>query len=450
MSTAEFGSLCLVLAAVLGLAHLLGFVFTRIHQPKVIGEILAGLLLGPTVLGHFAPHWSISSSLNGKNAASAAALGFLYDLGLLLLMFVSGAETKHLFHRDDRRELAWLGIVGTGLPFLLTMLFVPFILTAPQINLMMGAANQRMSLLLVIGIAVSVTSIPVISRILRDLGIFQTRFSRLVLGVAVCEDIFLWAVLALAVSLAKSGDVPARAIALHTVQTLAYLLAGLLLMPRLLRAVNHSRWNPLIAASPIGYICVVLLAYCALAATLDVSFVFAAFLAGFALAQSELELEGERTTPADYLQQSFDDVGKTAFAVFIPIYFALVGTQLNLGNGFSVKLLLAFLGIACAVKLLSAGAGARFAGFNWLASANLSMALNARGGPGIVLASVAYAAGIVNASFYTTLVLVALITSQLAGAWLDFALRRGWPLLQPEPATPALQPVFPIREKLVA
>jgi Kef-type K+ transport system membrane component KefB len=435
MSTAEFGSLCLVLAVILGLAHLLGHLFTRLHQPKVIGEILAGLLLGPTVLGRLAPHLSITAALNGSDHASAAALGFLYNLGLLLLMFVSGAETKHLFHNNDRRELTWLGGIGTGLPFVLALLCAPFIPTGP----MMGPANQRISLLLVIGIAVSVTSIPVISRILRDLGIFQTRFTRLVLGVAVCEDILLWALLALAVSLARSGDIPGRAIALHTFQTLAYLLAGLFLMPRMLRKINHTRWNPLISASPIGYICLVLLAYSALAAVLDVSFVFAAFLAGFALAQS-----------TDALQQPFEDVAKTSFAIFIPIYFALVGCRLDLGNGFSVKLLLVFLAVACLVKLVSAGAGARLAGFDWLASANLSIALNARGGPGIVLASVAYEAGIVNSSFYTTLVLVALITSQFAGAWLDFVLRRGWPLLGQETAPVLVQPGWTAPDQIAA
>jgi Kef-type K+ transport system membrane component KefB len=434
MSTAEFGSLCLVLSVLLGCAHLLGYLFTRIHQPKVIGEILAGLLLGPTVLGRLAPAWHISTAFSGSDHASALTLGFLYNLGLLLLMFVSGAETKHLFHHDDRRELGLLGSIGTGLPFLLAIACAPFIPTAA----MMGSANQRISLLLVVSIAISVTSIPVISRILRDLGIFQTRFARLVLGVAVCEDIFLWAVLALAVSLAKSGNVPARIIALHTVATLAYLLAGLFLMPRLLRRVNASRWNPWISASPIGYICLVLLAYSAIAAMLDVSFVFAAFLAGFALAQS-----------TQTLQQPFEDVGKTAFAIFIPIYFALVGTQLNLGKGFSVKLLLVFLAAACVVKALAAGAGARLAGFNWLSSTNLAVALNARGGPGIVLASVAYEAHIVNASFYTTLVLVALITSQMAGAWLDFVLRRGWPLLQTEAASVPVQ-TLPVPAKLAA
>lgn len=434
MSTAQFGSICLVLAVLLGLAHLLGYLFTRLNQPKVIGEILAGLLLGPTVLGRIAPHLTISTALNGSDQIPNAALGFLYHLGLLLLMFVSGAETKHLFHSGDRKQLTWLGAIGTGFPFVAAMICAPFIPLAP----MMGPANQRTSLLLVIGIAVAVTSIPVISRILRDLGIFQTRFAQLVLGIAVCEDIILWAVLALAVSLAKSGNIPGRAIALHTAQTLAYLLAGLFLMPRLLRLVNSSKLNPLVAASPIGYICLVLLAYSALAAMLDVSFVFAAFLAGFALARA-----------TDSLQQAFDSVGHTAFAVFIPIYFALVGCRLDLGHGFSVTLLLIFLGVACTLKLFSAGLGARLGGFDWLSSINLSVALNARGGPGIVLASVALEAGIINTSFYTTLVLVAIITSQFAGAWLSFVQRRGWPLLKPEAAPQTVQ-TLPVPARLAA
>src|SRR3954470_5241649 len=127
MSTAEFGFFCLVLTLLLGSAHLLGYLFDRMHQPKVIGEILAGLLLGPTVLGRLAPNWHISGAFNGSDHASAAALGFLYNLGLLLLMFVSGAETKHLFHHDDKRELSLLGSIGTGLPFLLAIGCAAFI-----------------------------------------------------------------------------------------------------------------------------------------------------------------------------------------------------------------------------------------------------------------------------------------------------------------------------------
>jgi Kef-type K+ transport system membrane component KefB len=407
VSDSEFGSLCLVLLALLGTAHLLGYLFAYLRQPRVIGEILAGVLLGPSLLGHLFPKISISN-------AHQPTLGFLFNLGLLLLMFVSGAETKSLFSHSDRRPVAFLGIMGTGLPFLIALALSPLV----RQSLLIGTAGQSTALLLVIGIAMAVTSIPVISRILRDLGILDTRFARLILGVAVCEDIFLWAVLAIAVSLAKDGSVPASVIALHTMQILAYSAVGLLVMPRVLRILNSSRWNLLAASSPVAYISLVLLAYSAVAAALNVSFVFAAFLAGFALGRS-----------SDSLRNAFQTVGNMAFAIFIPIYFALVGSKLDFTKGFSFQVFIFFLASACIVKLFSAGLGARLAGFPWRDSLNLSVALNARGGPGIVLASVAFEAGIVNRNFYTTLVLVALLTSQLAGAWLDFVLRKQWPLL---------------------
>jgi Kef-type K+ transport system membrane component KefB len=93
--------------------------------------------------------------------------------------------------------------------------------------------------------------------------------------------------------------------------------------------------------------------------------------------------------------------------------------------------------------MLSVSAGARIAGFRGLDVINLALATNARGGPGIVLASVAYDAGIINATFYTTLVLAAVLTSQMAGAWLEYVMRKGWPLL----ATDKLQPSAALPEK---
>ena len=135
-------------------------------------------------------------------------------------------------------------------------------------------------------------------------------------------------------------------------------------------------------------------------------------------------------------------IGKVSFAFFIPVYFAIVGLKLDLVKSFSLRLLLIFVLGTCAIKILSVSLAGRLAGFRGLDLINLALTTNARGGPGIVLASVAFDAGIINATFYTTLVLAAVITSQIAGAWLDYVLRRGWPLLstvqrQPVELTPA-------------
>jgi Kef-type K+ transport system membrane component KefB len=421
MSNREFGLVTVQLFLLIALAHLCGYLFTRLRQPRVVGEILAGLLLGPSVLGHFAP--ATANLIFPAPTANGAAnhdvvLAFLYNLGLLLLMFVSGAETKGLFTAHDRREVAWLGSIGTALPFVLVLSISRWL----PLNSLMGIARQRVSVVLIVGIAAAVTSIPVISKILHDLGILHTRFARLVLGVAVLEDIALWAVLAVATALAHASAVPQRDIAYHVVATLFYFGAGLTIAPRLLRRLNRARWNVLTRTSPVAYIVLVLLAYTGVAAALGISMVFAAFLAGYGI-----------IADADRFPEALEAVRKFSFAVFIPIYFAVVGYRLDLGKTFSFAMLAIFLTAACVLKLFAAGAGARLARFNWRDSLNLSVALNARGGPGIVLASVAFDAGIINGAFYTTLVLVAVLTSQAAGWWLERILRRGEPLLAGQP-----------------
>ena len=125
--------------------------------------------------------------------------------------------------------------------------------------------------------------------------------------------------------------------------------------------------------------------------------------------------------------------GKISFAFFIPVYFAIVGLKLDLVRGLSVRMVAVFLVGSCVAKVLSVGLAGRMAGFRGLDLVNLSITANARGGPGIVLASVAFDAGIISAQFYTTLVIAAVFTSQLTGAWLDYVLRKGWPLLAAEP-----------------
>ena len=417
MSNTQLTTLLFVLLLLLGLAQLLGWVFTRLRQPKVIGEILAGIVLGPALLGRlpFVAHLVDAAKHQGN------ILDFIYWLGLLLLMFLSGAEMRQLFTHEERREVGWLTIVGTGIPFLLA-LALGSRLIRPSLA---GPNGNHVSLIIVLAVAVAVTSVPVVSKIFADLKILHTRFARLVLGVAVLEDIVLWLALAVATAMAGTAALHPRTMAWHLVATVAFFVLGLTLIPRAVKRINKSRFNVLAQQSPTGYAIAVLLAYCAVAGALGVNLVFAAFLAGFAV------VHRKRRLFADALEA----IGKTAFAFFIPLYFAIVGLKLDLIRGFSLWMFLAFLLGSCAIKVMSVGLAGRFAGFRGLDLINLAVTTNARGGPGIVLASVAFDAGIISAQFYTTLVLSAVVTSQVAGAWLEYALRKGWPLL-----TPALGP----------
>jgi len=412
MPESDLTTVLLLLLLLVGLAQLMGCLFVKIRQPKVIGEILAGVILGPAVLGKLQIS---SSSLRQLSDHHAPILNFVYWMGLLLLMFMSGAETKQLFTREERREVSWLTMVGTGIPFLIGIVLGPM-LVGPAIA---GPRGNKLSLIIILAVGVAVTSVPVISKIFADLKILHTRFARLVLGVAVLEDMVLWAALAVGTAVAGTAVLQLGHIANHLLTTLGFFALGLTLLPRVVKKINKSRFNVLAQQSPVGYALAVLLAYCVVAGALGVNLAFAAFLAAFAVVHRKRHLFAE----------ALDAIGKVAFAFFIPVYFAIVGLKLDLTKAFSLRLLLLFLVGTCAIKILSVSVAARLAGFRGLDIMNLAVATNARGGPGIVLASVAFDAGIINATFYTTLVLAAVLTSQFAGAWLEYVLRRGWPLL---------------------
>lgn len=423
MSEQEIGLLTLVLVLILGLAHLFGHLFTRLRQPRVIGEIVAGLIIGPSVLGTLFPSAYSHLFQTGTPAGVKfeAVIAFLYNLGLLLLMFLSGAKIRELFTREERRAVGWLVSIGTGIPFLLALV------TGPKLNLraIAGPNGNTLSLIIVLAIGVAVTSIPVIARIFADLKILHTRFARVVLGVAVIEDIALWAALAVATALAGKTELDLLSMGKHLVTTIAFFVLGLTLLPRLVMRVNKAKWNILAQHSPIAYVFAVLLTYCAVAGALHVSLVFAAFLAGFAVFHKSHQLFAEPMGVID----------KMGFSVFVPIYFVIVGYRLDLSKSFSLGMLTLFLVGSCVVKLVSVSLGAHLAGFRGLDMVNIAVASNARGGPGIVLASVTYDAGIINPTFYTILVLAAVLTSQAAGVWLEYVLRKGWPLLSAEQTT---------------
>src|SRR5215469_13155142 len=209
MSNSELTSLILVILLLVGLAQILGFVFVRLRQPKVIGEILAGVVLGPAVLGHI----PAVSSLVNQARHQGGVLDFVYWLGLLLLMFLSGAETQQLFTREERREVGWLAIVGSGIPFLLALAAGTWLIR-PSLA---GPNGNRISLIIVLAVGVAVTSVPVVSKIFADLHILQTRFARLILGVAVFEDIVLWLALAIATAMAGKAALDPRKMSWHLV-----------------------------------------------------------------------------------------------------------------------------------------------------------------------------------------------------------------------------------------
>jgi len=433
IDTTAVAHLLAALAALLVAAHALGALFARFRQPRVIGEIAAGLVLGPTLLGHVAP--GAESRLFPAAGVTPTVLGAVYQLGLLLLLFCSGAQIRSGHRRGENKTVGWVFSTGTILPFLAGL----GLLQVLDLRSSWGPHANTASFLLIFAIAMAVTSIPVISKIMHDLGILDTSFARVVLGVAVAEDIVLYVILAVSLGLAQGGTgalfgLPALLgigsgtpadMAYHVAATLAVLGAALTCGPRLYRAAATWRLNLIRQASPVAFDLALMLAVTLLCLFLGIEGFFGAFVAGVAVGRATETAAGKQTTPATVTAagggiaaDSIRSIQGFAFAFFIPIYFAVVGLQLDLLHGFNVGFFLLFLLLACTVKAGSVYLGARLAGQASVSSWNLAVALNARGGPGIVVASVAYGAGIIDQSFYAVLVMLAIVTSLFAGSWL--------------------------------
>jgi Kef-type K+ transport system membrane component KefB len=418
-------------------AHAVGHLFVMLRQPRVIGEIMGGLLLGPTVLGVLLPSWH--DALFPEAGASAAVLGWSYQLGLLFLMFCSGAEMRTAFRPGEGRVVGLVAAMGVTVPFLAALALFATIQPAG----LAGPAANETAVTLVFALAVAVTSIPVISRIMVDLGIIDTSFARVVLGVAVLEDLVVYVVLALVLGMSSAPTDPVfglpavlglepgsvGSMTFHAAATGVFLTTMALGGASLFTWLRASRWNLVASSSPIAFHLVFLFGATLVSLWLGITPIFGAFMAGIATSSAS---DAESV-------QARASIKAFSFAYFVPVYFAIVGAQLDLLHSFQPWFFCWFLVFACVAKTASAYAGARLAAEPRATSRYIALATNARGGPGIVLASVAFGAGIVSEEFYTSLVLLAIVTSVVAGSWLGRLVRSGTTLREEEPA-PARRP----------
>jgi Kef-type K+ transport system membrane component KefB len=413
----DLARLLIALAVLLLAAHGVGSLFSRFGQPAAIGEIVGGILLGPSALATISP--TVMNWIFPATGSSAAALGAVYQLGLLLLMFAAGAEMRRLLQRDAVRTVGLIASFGLVLPFAAGLGLV----AALGVHQFIGTAGNHTALTLVFGMAVAVTSIPVISRIMHDIGLLGTRFARIVLSVAVIEDIVLYVILAVAVGLVATNGTEAFGLPTalnihgvaensiyHSVVAVIFLGVALTVGGRIYKWLQA---NPLAVRSPVAFQLVWMLALSAGALSLGLVPLYGAFVAGIAVAVADDSADGSAVA------EGRNALATVSFGFFIPIYFAIIGIQLDLIHHFDVLFFLGFLAFACVAKAASVYLGARLSRESQFVSASLAIAMNARGGPGIVLASTAYAAGIINQTFFVSLVMLSVVTSLAAGSWLE-------------------------------
>ena len=395
-------------------AYACSFLFNKIKLPRVIGEIFGGLILGPTIFGYLFPdseNWIFSAY-----PSEGKLLSLVSWFGLILLMFISGVEIRGTFSREDKRTAVAFLLGATILPFLIGLA----VSRAYDFSSYAGPNSNPLSLSIIIGIAVAVTSIPVISKIFLDLRIMGTHYARIVLAIATIEDSILYAGLAIATGVAGASAPSTSTITLTIALTTVFLVSGLVVLPRVLRWLSTSKARVLMEMSHSRFALFLCFLFVAAAALLNVNVVFGAFLAGIAIG----------TVPQDVFAKATGSIKKISLALFMPAYFAIVGLELDLIHQFDIAIFLGFLLFSSGLKITGALGVGKLIRKSWLSSVNLAIGLNARGGPGIVLATIAFGAGLISEPFFVALVLIAIVTSLITGYWLRYARAKGWPLLE--------------------
>lgn len=413
------------LAVLLLAARAGGYVVRYFGQPRVIGELLAGVALGPSLAGELWPRqWGWLFPDDERQAGLLLGLAWF---GVVLLLMTTGAETDLAVVRRQGRAA-----VTTAFGSLLVPLGAGIALGWWLPTQFVGDDGRRWIFAVFIGIALAISSLPVAARILGDLGLLHRPMGQLVMAVAMTNDIVGWILLGLLASVAETGSVSGGEIALAVGGMAAVaaltLSAGARMLDGVMEMVRARDGGPAASAS-IAILFTVVVGAVTQAVGLEV--VIGAFLAGIALGRSRLAAE-----------PIMHHIEIMTSAVFAPLFFAVAGLRVDLRQLDQASVLLGALlitAVATFGKLSGSYVGARLSGMGRSDAFGVGAALNARGALEIVVATVGLTIGVLSDASYTAVVLMAIATSALAAPLLQLAGRIG-----PSPrddSTPARVPL---------
>lgn len=398
LSEHEIIATLIALALLLGSAFVVGSLMERVKAPRVVGEILGGLILGGTLLYHFFP--DLMGGVFMAYPEEGKVLNIFYQLGLIFLMFLSGYNTRLELDRSNGRVIFFVFFGATVLPMLGALPFIRMFEPA-----FIGEMGNKISFGLVFTIGVAITSIPVISKIFFDMGIMNTRFSNTVLTVSTFQDLLLWILLNAATRIAAAGE-----LRLVDMIGVVVITLGLFAVVKVISDHTKPREQHLKPITFYSVSFVILLLVCAGLYTVGINIMYAAFLVGYVV-KAVAGVDAR-------IKNAMDSLGNFAFSFFIPIYFALVGIQLNLLHNFSLLRFALFFLIAFGLEGIGTFLMLQFTDLRDAVKVNFAVTMNARGGPGIVLATVAYSYKIISVEFFTVLILTTMLSSLIAGYWL--------------------------------
>lgn len=396
MSNNEISITFIALFLLLLSSFLCGKLFEKIKAPKVVGEIVGGMLVGGSGLMLLIPN--ITNGIFNGYTEEGKVISLIYQFGLVFLMFSSGFNTEIHITKKTIKHYSLLFIGAT---------FIPIILGIPFIKLFekdfIGSANVSESFAIVFLISIAITSIPVISKIFFDIGMMNTKFSNMVLTVSTLQDLCLWILLNIAISIIETGKFEVITLVTTTVLTIGLLVASNIL-GYFIRKANIKIEKNILSISFL-----VLFAVIFGLSKLNINIMYSAFIGGYIM---------KVLLPED--NKDIANIKDFSFSLFVPIYFALVGLKLDIVHNFSLSRFVLFFIIVFGLEFIGTSGLMLLSKFNKKTIISLGITMNARGGPGIVLATTAFTYNIINIEFFTVLILTTMLSSTIAGYWLRY------------------------------
>jgi Kef-type K+ transport system membrane component KefB len=393
--------LLLQIIVIIAFARLFGFLFKKIGQPAVIGEIVAGIILGPSIIGAYFP--DINHFL--FPAASLVTLSFLSQIGLILFMFIIGMELDLKAISKQAYGAVIISHASIIIPFTLGMTLAYFIYLnyAP-------VGTSFLSFALFMGIAMSITAFPVLARILKEKGLTRSKLGALALTCAAADDLTAWCILAAVIALVKSGS---SFSVLYTIGlAVAYVVVMLKFVRPFLERLSHVYDNKEKKRTPIiALLFVILIISSYITSVIGVHALFGAFVAGVVMPSS-----------FSFRQIVIDKIEDVSIILLLPLFFVITGlrTQIGLINEGHQWITFGWiLLVAVAGKFGGSALAARIVGQSWKDSFSIGVLMNTRGLMQLIVLNIGYDLGILSPEIFAMMVLMALVTTFMTGPALD-------------------------------
>ncbi len=412
LSHNEITVLFLSLGVLLASARLLGEVARGLHQPAVLGEIIAGIVLGPTVLGTLLPEWN--AFLFPNEGGVKIALDGLTTVAIALFLMVAGMEVDLSTAWRQGKAALIVGLLGIVIPFFLGFWCAWFF----NGHLGRGEGENALVFSLFFATAMSISALPVIARILMDLNLYRTDLGMVIISSAILNDIAGWIcfgfVLGMIDSNAGTEHNTSLTIFLTIFFTGAMLTGGRWFFNRTLPWLQaHTSWP----GGVLGFVLTASLLSAAVTEWIGIHAIFGAFMCGVAVGDSPHMRQRTRTTIEQFV--SF---------IFAPIFFASIGLRVNFIANFDLVLVVAVLVIATVGKVIGCGLGAKWCGLPNREALAVGIGMNARGAMEIVLGLLALQRGLIEEPVFVALVVMALLTSLTSGTLIQRILARRLPV----------------------